>query len=134
MIGLPRFLLWLAAISFIGIGIGFLVWPDRLGALVEMPLISSTARIDFVATYGGFQLGFGIFLALCARRPELARLGLLATGCGLAGFACGRIYGLATAAGAPEPIIYLYLALEVGGTTAAFVAARAAGRATIGSP
>lgn len=128
MVSIARFVLWFAAIAFVGIGIAFLLWPVPLGELVEISLKSPNAWIDFVATYGGLQLGFGVFLAMCARRPERTRVGLLAAGCALAGFAAGRLYGLATAAGPPTPIIYGYLALELGGAAVAFWAARASSR------
>lgn len=125
---ITRSLLWSAAVIFVGIGIAFLFWPVPLGGMVEISLQSPTAWTDFLATYGGLQLGFGIFLVICARRPERTRVGLLAAGCALAGFAGGRIYGLATAAGAPKPIIYGYLALEVFGAAVAFWAARRSSR------
>jgi len=125
MIGFARVVLWLAALTFAAVGIAFLLWPLRLAAMVQLPLANPTALVDFYATYGGFQLGFGVVLIMCARRREKTRFGLLAVACGLGGFAVGRIFGLLSVTGSPKPIIYAYLAVEVTGTAVALWAARA---------
>ena len=118
-------LLWLAVIGFLGTGVAFLVMPQPLADLVDMPLNSPSARIDFLATYGGLQSGIGVFLFICTRRKERTRLGFVATGCAMGGFASGRLFGLLTTP-APKPIIYMYLALEVMTTAVAFWLARIA--------
>ena len=91
---LARMVLWFAAIGFLGFGIAFTLWPLPMARLIEIPLPTSTARIDFAATYGGFEIGFGVFLAACARRTEWLAPGLWATASALAGFAAIRLYGL----------------------------------------
>ena len=121
----PRLVLAAAAVLFAAFGIAFTVAPHRLAALVDIPLTTSTATIDFMATYGGFEIGFAIFLFLCLRRPERVRLGLLASGCAVAGFGVTRAAALFALGGA-KPVMYGALIFEVVCATLAFVAARRA--------
>jgi hypothetical protein len=123
---MPRVLLWLAAVGFLGFGLAFTLWPLPMARLVEIPLPTPTARIDFAATYGGFELGVGAFLVYCALRPARHRAGLLAAGCALAGFATVRALGLLAVPAAPRPVIYYALALEAASAALAFWAARRA--------
>lgn len=119
---LARLVLWLATIGFIGFGIAFTFWPLPMASLIEIPLPTPTARIDFGATYGGFEIGFGIFLAACARRAEWIEPGLWATAAALAGFAAIRLYGLVAVTGPATGPIFIGLALELTGLGAALFA------------
>jgi hypothetical protein len=121
----PRFVLAAAAVLFAAFGMAFAVAPHRLAALVDIPLQTNTATIDFVATYGGFEIGFAIFLFTCLARPERVRLGLLASGWAVTGFAITRAIGLLVLGGA-RPVMYGALAFEVVCATLAFLAARRA--------
>lgn len=112
---LPRAVLLLAGIAFTGFGLAFTLWPLPMGRLVEIPLPTPTARIDFAATYGGFELGFGAFLLVCARRAAWLVPGLWATASALAGFAMVRLLGLALAAGPATRPIFVGLGLELTG-------------------
>jgi hypothetical protein len=123
----PRFVLGLAAVLFAGLGVLFAVRPHWTAGFVDIALPTNTATIDFIATYGGFQLGFGIFLFLCLARPERVRLGLLASGCAVAGFGVTRAIGLLVLGGA-KPVLYGALAFEAVCATVAFVAAAKAPR------
>ena len=96
---MPRLVLATAAVLFAAFGIAFAVAPHRLAAMVDLPLPTTTATADFVATYGGFEIGFAVFLFTCLARPERVRLGLLASGCAVAGFAIARARGDARARG-----------------------------------
>lgn len=118
----PRLVLGAAAVLFAGLGILFAVAPHWTAATVDIALPTNTATIDFIATYGGFQIGFGIFLFMCLARPERVRLGLLASGCGVAGFGVTRAIGLLVL-GDAKPILYGALAFEATCATLAFVAA-----------
>jgi uncharacterized membrane protein len=109
---LPRVMLALTAVGFLGFGLAFTFRPDQMAALIEIGLPSATARVDFAATYGGFELGFGAFLLLCARRPGWQEAGLLAATLALAGFATVRLLGIAASGGQVRPAIYGALALE----------------------
>lgn len=127
---LPAVVLWLTIGVFAGFGAAFVIAPARMAGLVDVVLPTPTARIDFVATYGGLELGFAAFLVVCARRPELVGIGLLAAGFCLLGFALARGAGLATAAGEVRPILYGLLLAEAAGAALCFWAAgRAAGAA-----
>jgi len=121
----PRLVLAAAAVLFAAFGIAFAAFPYRLAALVDIALPTSTATIDFIATYGGFEIGFGVFLFKCLARPERVRLGLLASGCAVAGFAIARAIALLVVGGA-KPVIYGALAFEVVCAGIAFIAARRA--------
>jgi hypothetical protein len=124
----PRFVLALAAVLFAGLAVLFAVAPHWTAGTVDILLPTSTATIDFIATYGGFQLGFGIFLFTCLMRPERVRLGLLASGWAVTGFAVSRAVALVAVGGA-RPIMYGALAFETVCATLAFVAASRAASA-----
>lgn len=119
---MPRAVLAVAAILFTGLGVLFAVAPHWTAATVDIALPTNTATIDFIATYGGFQLGFGIFLVTCLARPERVRLGLLASGYAVAGFGVTRALGLMVLGGA-KPVLYGALVFETVCATVAFVAA-----------
>ena len=119
---MPRLVLAAAAVLFAAFGIAFAVAPHRLAALVDISLPTNTATIDFIATYGGFEIGFAIFLVYCLLRPERVRLGLLASGCAVGGFAVTRAIGMLVLGGA-SPVLYGALAFETVCATLAFVAA-----------
>jgi hypothetical protein len=91
---LARVTLWLGALAFAGIGIGFLVIPVRWAAVVDIVLPTATARTDLRATYGGFDLAIGVLLACCALRADWLRPGLVAFGLAAAGFGGGRLIGI----------------------------------------
>ena len=122
---MPRFVLGAAALLFAAFGLAFAAFPHRLAALVDIALPTSTATTDFIATYGGFEIGFAVFLFKCLARPERVRLGLLASGCAVAGFAIARAVALLTLGGA-KPVMYGALVFEAVSATVAFVAARRA--------
>jgi hypothetical protein len=121
---LARVVLWFAGLAFIGFGLAFTLWPVPMARLVEIPLPTPAARVDFAATYGGFELGFGIFLLVCARRDAWLHAGLWATSAALAGFALVRTFGLVFAAGPVTPPIFVALALEVTGFAISALALR----------
>ncbi len=113
---LPRLILWLTALGFVGFGAAFTFWTTPMAGIVEIALPTSTARVDFAATYGGFELGVGAFLIACARRRDWIEAGLWAGAATLAGFAVVRPITLLTVGGTVGVPIYLALALEVTGT------------------
>jgi hypothetical protein len=112
---LPRGILGLTALTFLGFGIASAFWPVPMASMVEIGLSSSTARVDFAATYGGFELGFGAFLLLCLRRRAWVETGLWAGALALGGFATVRLLTLLASEGPVRPVIHLALALEVAG-------------------
>jgi hypothetical protein len=86
----PSLILILAGIGFIGFGAAYALWPTRMAAVTDLTLTSPTARADFVATYGGFQIGFGLFLLACSREVTWLEPGLWAVVAALGGFASFR--------------------------------------------
>jgi hypothetical protein len=112
---IPRIVLWLSAAGFLGFGLAFALWPVPMAGITEIPLPTPTARIDYGATYGGFQLGFGIFLVICARRAGWLEPGLWAAAAALAGFASIRLLGVVLQDGPVATPIYVGLALELSG-------------------
>ena len=119
---MSRLVLATAAVLFAAFGLAFAVAPHRLAALVDIPLATNTATIDFIATYGGFEIGFAIFLFYCLTRPERVRLGLLASGWAVTGFAVTRAIGVLALGGA-KPVMYGALGFETACATLAFMAA-----------
>ena len=120
---LAQVLLLLAAIVFIGIGVVFLFAPVDWARVVEIELPTPISRTDLRATYGGFDLGFGVFLALCALRPAWIRPGLAAMAIALAGFAGGRTYGILVD-GCTSMLMPSFAILEASGSILAFLAYR----------
>ena len=125
---MPRAVLAAAAILFAAFGLLFALAPHKTAAMVDIPLNTPTATVDFIATYGGFEIGFAVFLFKCLARPDRVRLGLLASGCAVAGFAIARAIALLMFGGA-KPVMYGALAFETVCATIAFVAAKRAGPA-----
>jgi uncharacterized protein DUF4345 len=112
---IPYSVLALTGAAFVGFGIAFTFWPDAMARVVDIALPTATARVDLAATYGGFELGFGIFLLLCLRRPAWLEPALYAGALALAGFAVVRLSTLLIVGLPVRPAIYLALALEIGG-------------------
>lgn len=112
---IPRMVLWLSASVFALFGCLFTARPQAMARVVEIELPTATAMVDFAATYGGFELGFAVFLAICTREDEWVRPGLLASACALGGFAVVRAAGILAPGGAVNALMYPVLALEIGG-------------------
>jgi len=122
---LARFLVFASALIFIIVGAGFLLIPRQYADVLEISLPTAMARTDVRATYGGLELGFGVFLILCVVRREWIRPGLWALALATGGFATGRLIGFV----AEETInnfMLVFLALEVLVTLLALVLLRRA--------
>jgi hypothetical protein len=108
-------ILLLAGAGFVGFGVAYVLRPDRMAALTDLSLPSPTARADFLATYGGFQIGFGLFLLACAMDAQWLEPGLWATVAALGGFATVRLMTLVAHRARVRSTIWVGLALEVSG-------------------
>ncbi|MFN7922233.1 MAG: DUF4345 domain-containing protein [Bryobacteraceae bacterium] len=117
----------IAAVCFVGFGVWFLSDPSGAGATVEIVVGTPTARTDFRATYGGFNIGIGVFLLLCALQKEWLRPGLWAQICIFLGYAMGRGFGLLTDA-EPVRMMYWLFATELSGAALGLAALRNLGR------
>jgi uncharacterized protein YjeT (DUF2065 family) len=109
---LAAILLWAGALIFGVIGLLFLFAPVRWARLVEISVPTPMSRTDLRATYGGFDLAMGAFLAISAMRPEWHGPGLVAAGLALLGFALGRLVGFIVERRA-ERLMLLFFASEV---------------------
>jgi hypothetical protein len=119
---LPSLVLILAAVGFIGFGAAYALRPDRMAALTDLTLPSPTARADFVATYGGFQVGFGVFLLACAADASWQKPGLWAVVAALGGFALFRAVAIVLHRGQVRPSLWFGLGLELCGLALAAAA------------
>jgi len=115
---IPRVVLLLSAAAFAAFGFAFLIAPTWIGGQVDLHLLSSTARTEVRAFYGGLELGAAAFLFACAERESWREAGLAATGLMLGGAAVCRAASMLFG-GPVEPIHYLLLSTEVGGTLVA---------------
>lgn len=109
---LARSLVFTSALIFIVVGAGFLVIPKQSADVLEISLPTAMARTDMRATYGGLELGFGIFLILCVVRREWMRPGLWALALTVGGFATGRLVGLIVE-GTINNFMLFFLVLEL---------------------
>ena len=122
---LPRIILWVSALGFGAFGVAFTLFPSALAALVDIELRTGTARADFMATYGGLELGVAAFLWLCTRRDEWVRPGLLASALALSGFAATRALGIVIVED-PGPLLFVFLFVEIVGASLSLWGARRA--------
>jgi hypothetical protein len=113
-----RTILGLGALVFLALGAMFLIAPVYWAAVIDVSLPTPMARTDLRATYGGFDLGFGLFLGLCTLRSDWLRPGLVAMGLALAGFASGRLVGFLVEGHADRLMIW-FAALEALGAAVA---------------
>lgn len=119
---IQRAVLWLSLVSFGGFGAAFTAFPRRMASFVDVALPTDTALVDFTATYGGLELGLAVFLWWCTRRDVRVPLGLVAAGCGLAGFAIVRLAGILLSSDI-KPMLYGVLIAEIAGALVNFWAA-----------
>jgi hypothetical protein len=121
-----RTVLLLTAMALVVIGVGFLWTPVSWAAAIDVVVSTPMGRTDVRATYGGFVLMSGIFLAICAFRPEWLHAGLTACALILGGFALGRVVGLVVE-GSLSTLMWTFLVIEVVGTGASLGALRRLG-------
>ncbi len=112
---ISAFILALTGLGFIGFGAAAALRPARAAAVTQLSLPTASARADFAATYGGFQVGFGVFLLVCTRMRGWHEPGLWAAVAALAGFAIVRGIGILRARGRVIRAIWFGLGLEVAG-------------------
>ena len=112
---IPYVILALTAAAYTGFGFASAFWPEMMARLTDIQLPTPTAKIDFAATYGGFELGLAGFLLLSLWRQTWLESGLWAGVLTLAGFAVVRLISLISGNASVRPAIYLALALELCG-------------------
>jgi len=124
---LARVVLLLSAVIFAAFGAAAIAFTRQMAEAVDIGLATDVARTDFMATYGGFELGFGLFLGLAWQRGDWVRPGLMANGCALAGFASMRLLGILTSAGL-SPLMLVVCVVEASGSALSFWGAAGTGK------
>ena len=114
-----RTFLGLGALIFIAIGAMFVIAPVYWATVIDIALPTPMARTDLRATYGGFNLSFGLFLGLCTLRPDWIRPGLVGLGLALAGYAAGRLVSFVLE-GTADSLMVVFCALESLGAALSF--------------
>jgi hypothetical protein len=117
---LARFSIFLTILIYLIIGFWCLLAPVQTSSGVEIQLPTTTALVDFRATYGGMLVGIGIFFIICLKETYI-RLGLNLQSLSLGGLAFGRLVGLALD-GMPKPLIIYFLIAEIAAVILAVVA------------
>ena len=113
-------LLLASALIFVFVGAAFLLIPEQYARVLELSAPTAMARTDVRATYGGLELGIGIFLIICVIRSEWLRPGLCALGLATGGFATGRMIGILIE-GTVNRLMLGFLVLEIIVTFLSFV-------------
>lgn len=116
-----------SALLFAGFGLAFVIAPaERIAATGLLPQ-TPTALTELRAYYGAFEMGFALFLALCAWRQEWRSAGLALLSLTAGALVLGRCLGLLIDGG-PQPLTWQLLAVETAITAiAAFAWWRQAG-------
>lgn len=109
----PTIVLVLAALGFLVFGAWLVV--DPVGGLAGVDIGGTTPAgvIELRAFYGGLEVGLGLFLLACARRPAWHVPGLWLVLLGNLGIGLARIFGIATS-GVFVPFFAYALAWEIG--------------------
>ena len=102
----------LCGLAFVLIGINTFVDPLRAVAPLELNVNTVSALNELRATYGGMQIGIGLFLLAGVGRAALTRPALLAQALLVGGLVVGRLVGIALD-GLPSGFVQGLLALEL---------------------
>ncbi len=104
---MSRFLLGFVGVVFGLFGVAYVIAPQGLAAAAGVSA-NAAGLTDLRATYGGFQIGFGLFAFWSCLRPERYAPALLATAAVTGAVGAARLYGLAVD---QAPIMFHYIAL-----------------------
>jgi len=110
----PRIVLLVSASVFAFFGAWAATFPEGQVSLVDVRVPTPTARADVRAQYGGFTVGFAVFLYACFTRRAWTAFGLLASACTLGGFALARLTSAILDGPVSATIYYLALSEGVG--------------------
>ena len=90
-----RIVLYVAALMSLATGVSYLVSPQGMATAAGFGDLQPGGMTDVRATYGGFQIGMGLFLVWTALDPDRIRSGLLLTLLVFGALASSRAIGLA---------------------------------------
>lgn len=121
-----RILLGANAAMFLALGTWALLAPATVAAFVALDLSSPTARAEFMAFYGGLEIGLGVFLATCATRTSWLKPGLAALGLALLFTGAARALGIATG-GPVQANLVQFMVFELACAPLCFIALRRLG-------
>lgn len=96
-------------------GVGYLIKPELFADPMGFGFaaMEPSARTDVRATYGGFQIGMGLFMFWCARFDSRVYTGMLLTLLSVACIAASRALGMLVLDGSPNDTLKGTLGLEV---------------------
>ncbi len=90
-----RIVLYVAALMSLAAGVTYLVSPQGMATAAGFGDLRPGGMTDVRATYGGFQIGMGLFLVWTALDTDRIRSGLLLTLLVFGALASSRAIGLA---------------------------------------
>ncbi|EID0034533.1 DUF4345 domain-containing protein [Vibrio alginolyticus] len=110
---MSKLLVYLTALFFLLYGAIFAVFPVDMANLITGSSPNSTsATIDFRATYGGAQFAIGLALILVLKIKQDVTLALVIVAITLLSMAFGRLIGILFD-GQPNTLMYVYLVAEL---------------------
>ncbi|HHF2874144.1 DUF4345 domain-containing protein [Vibrio harveyi] len=110
---MSKLLVYLTALFFLLYGAIFAVFPVEMTNLITGSSPNSTsATIDFRATYGGAQFAVGLALILVLKIKQDVTLALIIVAITLLSMAFGRLIGILLD-GQPNTLMYVYLVAEL---------------------
>ncbi|EPR4994975.1 DUF4345 domain-containing protein [Vibrio navarrensis] len=110
---MSKLLVYLTALFFLLYGAIFAVFPLEMANLITGSSPNSTsATIDFRATYGGAQFAIGLALILVLKIKQDVTLALIIVAITLLSMAFGRLIGILLD-GQPNTLMYVYLVAEL---------------------
>ncbi|MCG9579701.1 DUF4345 domain-containing protein [Vibrio tubiashii] len=110
---MSKLLVYLTALFFLFYGAIFIVFPIEMANLITGSSPNSTsATIDFRATYGGAQFAIGLALILVLKIKQDITLALIIVAITLLSMAFGRLIGILVD-GQPNTLMYVYLVAEI---------------------
>lgn len=89
-----RVYLWVGVVSSLLFGGIYLINPELMAGPMGIEAVTPAGLTDLRATYGGFQLGMGGFLAWCLREPGRYGAGLIGFAFVVGGLGICRAIGL----------------------------------------
>lgn len=109
----PTVVLVLCALGFLGFGLWLLSDPAALEK-IGIAATSKIGQVELRAFYGGMELGLGVFLLLCAFRPDLQVAGLWLVMLANGGAGLARLLAIILAGSGFGTYLALALAWELG--------------------
>jgi uncharacterized protein DUF4345 len=106
-------ILGLGALGFAVFGVQWLANPTAMAQPLGIVLTNGDATSDARAVYGGFEIGFGLFLAYSAWSPARRTQGLAAGALSLGGLGLARIAGVALAPGGASHPTFVLMATDL---------------------